>query len=358
MLLVWAPLASPTRALALLVGDPKLRPDGTKGPGAAAAGWAGPGSVLSGAALAHPLGVFYALRTLRNLPPSAILVLISQLVQALRHDASGQLLEFLTATALSSDFFAHPIIWNCRSEKRPSEQAGPADPLPLLVAGLKRTVIQRFSPLPVIRFREEFQYFDELTSISEKLRPGETEASRRTLMRELTKLGERYAALQHAYLPTNPLTRVLGAKPDTAKVLKSHAHVPFLVTFVAVLNHAFLAQPQAAAADRPSVPGAVAALIRQRATYAAAATHQRALKAAQAAQAVRRAWRSRLSRPRPSSSCARAHQPPHPPRPLSAPASSRSTTTPGRTSWPSRSSTSSGQSSGPSASACSSIRTG
>ena len=164
---------------------------------------------------------------------------------------------------------------------------GPGDPLPLLVAGLKRTVIQRFSPLPVIRFREEFQYFDELTSISEKLRPGETEASRRTLMRELTKLGERYAALQHACLPTNPLTRVLRAKPDTAMVLKAHAHVPFIVTFEAVLNHAFLAQPQAAAAGRPSVPGAVAALIRQRATYAAAATHHRALKAAQAAQAVR-----------------------------------------------------------------------
>ena len=80
MLLVWAPLASPTRALALLVGDPKLRPEGTKGPGAAAAEWAGLGSVLSGAALAHSLGVLFALRTLRNLPPSAILVLIPQLV--------------------------------------------------------------------------------------------------------------------------------------------------------------------------------------------------------------------------------------------------------------------------------------
>ena len=60
----------------------------------------------------HPISAQYAVEVLSSYPADAVLFYIPQLVQAVRHDTMGYVIEFIKKIAKRSQVVAHQLIWN------------------------------------------------------------------------------------------------------------------------------------------------------------------------------------------------------------------------------------------------------
>ncbi|CAI0377232.1 unnamed protein product [Linum tenue] len=183
----------------------------------------------------HPRVMAYVLRVMESYPPERVTFFMPQLVQSLRYD-DGKLVEgYLLRAAQRSDIFAHILIWQLQGEMCEPEGAV-KDP----AAVIKNNSFQEI--LPVVRehiidgfndkardiFQREFDFFDEVTSISGVLLPLPKDERRAGIRTELEKIQMRGDDL---YLPTAPSKFVRGIRVDSGIPLQSAAKVPIMVTF-------------------------------------------------------------------------------------------------------------------------------
>src|SRR3954470_1265387 len=91
-------------------------------------------------------------------------------------------------------------------------------------------MIEEFSSVDRAFYEKEFTFFDEVTSISGKLKPfihKLKEEKKQKIEEELRKIKVEVGV----YLPSNPDGVVIGIDRKSGKPLQSHAKAPFMATF-------------------------------------------------------------------------------------------------------------------------------
>ncbi|XP_042500732.1 phosphatidylinositol 4-kinase alpha 1-like [Macadamia integrifolia] len=180
----------------------------------------------------HPRVMAFVLRVLESYPPERVTFFMPQLVQALRYD-KGRLVEgYLLRAAQRSDIFAHILIWHLQGENVPEsgKDAGSAKDSSFqeLLPRVKQRIIDSFTPKAHEMFQREFNFFEQITSISGTLFPLPKEERRAGIRRELEKIEVHGDDL---YLPTAPSKLVRGIQLDSGIPLQSAAKVPIMITF-------------------------------------------------------------------------------------------------------------------------------
>lgn len=165
----------------------------------------------------NPAVVRWAGDVLAARPPREVLFYLPQLVQALRWDSSGAVLEYLAAASRSNVLIAHQTLW-CTSAYT---EAAEEPTFVQRVVALQLRVKTEMTEAGRRKWAEESGFFESVTAISGVLQPllGQEGKIRRTLDAELGKL----IVKGHLYLPTNPDTRVVGIDAASSAPMKSHA---------------------------------------------------------------------------------------------------------------------------------------
>ncbi|CAN1255641.1 Phosphatidylinositol 4-kinase alpha 1 [Linum perenne] len=181
----------------------------------------------------HPRVMAYVLRVLESYPPECVTFFMPQLVQSLRYD-DGHLVEgYLLRAAQRSDIFAHILIWHLQGEEPEPDaikdgQPAKNDSFQEILPVVREHIIEGFSDKARDVFEREFDFFDQVTSISGVLYPLPKEERRAGIRTELEKIKMQGEDL---YLPTATNKLVKGIRVDSGIPLQSAAKVPIMITF-------------------------------------------------------------------------------------------------------------------------------
>ncbi|KAF8529176.1 hypothetical protein BU17DRAFT_73353 [Hysterangium stoloniferum] len=178
----------------------------------------------------EPLVLQYAHRVLEQHPVELTFFFVPQIVQALRSDSLGYVERFIFETAQISQLFCHQIIWNMKANCYRDDAAELEDPLKPTLEQLVTLVVESLSGEARDFYNREFRFFNEVTSISGKLKPyvGKPKAEKKA------KIDEEMAKIQvdvGVYLPSNPDGTVVDIDKKSGRPLQSHAKAPFMATF-------------------------------------------------------------------------------------------------------------------------------
>ncbi|XP_026688876.1 phosphatidylinositol 4-kinase alpha-like [Diaphorina citri] len=77
----------------------------------------------------HPITAQYAVRVLSSYPADAVLFYTPQLVQTLRHDTMGYIVEFIKSISQRSQVVGHQLIWNMKTNMYLDEDMTEKDPI-------------------------------------------------------------------------------------------------------------------------------------------------------------------------------------------------------------------------------------
>ncbi|KAI3627776.1 STT4 [Malassezia furfur] len=179
----------------------------------------------------HPLVLQYAMRVLEELPTDLVFFYIPQLVQALRDDKYGYVAQFILKTSLISQLFCHQILWNMDANKYKDDNAEEPDPLKPTLDALGERIVAQLSGSAKEFYEREFTFFNEVTSISGKLKP----CIKKSKAEKKAKIDEEMAKIRvdpGVYLPSNPDGVVVDLDRKSGRPLQSHAKAPFMATFL------------------------------------------------------------------------------------------------------------------------------
>ena len=155
---------------------------------------------------------------------------VPQIVQTLRYDNLGYVERYILETAQFSQLFAHQIIWNMKANAYKDDDATiPNDIKPRLDSVMEK-MVEEFSTVDREFYEKEFSFFDEVTSISGKLKPfikADKPTKKQKIEEELRKIKVEVGV----YLPSNPDGVVIGIDRKSGKPLQSHAKAPYMATF-------------------------------------------------------------------------------------------------------------------------------
>jgi len=184
-----------------------------------------------------------------------------QLVQHVRHDAYGLLEQWLLRAGRQNDQLCHQLIWVLRTESgEASEMSGAAlhakeaaekakasaqkaltgmrtkanrPPMPALVKRLVEALADQMSDAQRMAYTAEFEYFDAVNELSDRLIQYETKAAReKQVGAELEKIAQKARQVKgDVYLPCNTDRLVIDVETDTAKPMQSAQKTPVLVFF-------------------------------------------------------------------------------------------------------------------------------
>jgi len=132
--------------------------------------------------------------------------------------------------SLLSPLFAHQIIWNMNANAYQDEDSMIPDPLKPTLDRLKLRMIDALSGEDKDFYEREFSFFNEVTSISGKLKP----FIKRSKPEKKAKIDEEMKKIKldvGVYLPSNPDGEVIGIDRKSGRPLQSHAKAPFMATF-------------------------------------------------------------------------------------------------------------------------------
>ncbi|KPV75836.1 uncharacterized protein RHOBADRAFT_14083, partial [Rhodotorula graminis WP1] len=177
-----------------------------------------------------PILLQFALRVLEHHPVSVTFFYVPQVVQALRSDELGYAERFIFETSKISQLFCHQIIWNMKANKYRGDDAEEPDPMKPELDRLVDMIVESLSGDAQDFYNREFSFFDEVTSISGKLKPF-IKASK---PEKKAKIDEEMAKIKvdpGVYLPSNPDGVVVDIKRKSGRPLQSHAKAPFMATF-------------------------------------------------------------------------------------------------------------------------------
>ncbi|VVC31966.1 Hypothetical protein CINCED_3A020388 [Cinara cedri] len=177
----------------------------------------------------HPISAQYAVRVLASYPADAVLFYIPQLVQTLRHDTMGYVLEFIKSISLRSQVVAHQLIWNMKTNMYIDEEMQHKDTaLYDTLDSLTNAIVDCLSG-PAKKFYErEFDFFSQITDISGKIRPFPKGPERkRACLEALSKIEVQAGC----YLPSNPEAMVIDIDYNSGTPMQSAAKAPYLARF-------------------------------------------------------------------------------------------------------------------------------
>jgi len=178
-----------------------------------------------------PILLQYALRVLEHHPVEVTFFYIPQVVQALRNDALGYAERFIFETSKISQLFCHQIIWNMKANMFRGDDGDIEDPMKPTLERMVDMIVGSLSGQARDFFEREFGFFDEVTSISAKLKPLVGKA---TKPEKKAKIDEEMAKIKvdpGVYLPSNPDGVVVDIDRLSGRPLQSHAKAPFMATF-------------------------------------------------------------------------------------------------------------------------------
>ncbi|KAM0756315.1 hypothetical protein T439DRAFT_296348 [Meredithblackwellia eburnea MCA 4105] len=177
-----------------------------------------------------PILLQYALRVLEHHPVEVTFFYIPQVVQALRNDALGYAERFIFETSKISQLFCHQIIWNMKANAYRGDAAEEEDPMKPTLDRMVDMIVASLSGEAQDFYQREFTFFDEVTSISAKLKP----YIKATKLEKKAKIDEEMAKIKvdpGVYLPSNPDGVVVDIDRLSGRPLQSHAKAPFMATF-------------------------------------------------------------------------------------------------------------------------------
>lgn len=178
----------------------------------------------------HPFLIQYAMRALESHDVGVTFFYVPQIVQTLRYDNLGYVERYILETAQFSQLFAHQIIWNMKANSYKDDDAEVPDDIKPTLDRVMGKMVDNFAPEDRDFYEREFAFFDEVTSISGKLRPFRTrskEEKKQKIEEELRKIKVEVGV----YLPSNPEGSVIGIDRKSGKPLQSHAKCPFMASF-------------------------------------------------------------------------------------------------------------------------------
>ncbi|KAG8880085.1 phosphatidylinositol-4- kinase [Tulasnella sp. 332] len=186
-----------------------------------------------------PAVIQYAHHVLVQHPVDLTFFFVPQVVQALRSDALGYVERFIFETAKVSQLFCHQIIWNMKAncfKDDAGEIVGTAapplhpDPMKPMLDRMVDMVVASLSGEARAFYDREFGFFNEVTSISGKLKP----FIKKSKSEKKAKIDEEMAKIvvdPGVYLPSNPDGVVVELDKKSGRPLQSHAKAPFMATF-------------------------------------------------------------------------------------------------------------------------------
>ncbi|KAG4028457.1 hypothetical protein MFRU_021g00480 [Monilinia fructicola] len=178
----------------------------------------------------HPFIVQYAMRALESHSVDVTFFYVPQIVQTLRYDDLGYVERYIVETAKFSQLFAHQIIWNMKANAFKDEDSQIPDVVKPTLDKVMNRMIESFSGVDKAFYEREFTFFDEVTSISGKLKPyikRPKPEKKQKIEEELRKIKVEVGV----YLPSNPDGVVIGIDRQSGKPLQSHAKAPYMATF-------------------------------------------------------------------------------------------------------------------------------
>ncbi|KAL2137056.1 hypothetical protein VTI74DRAFT_9662 [Chaetomium olivicolor] len=178
----------------------------------------------------HPYLIQYAVRALESHPVDITFFYVPQIVQTLRFDDLGYVERYILETAQFSQLFAHQIIWNMKANSYKDDDGQVPDLMKPTLDQVMTHMVNSFSHEDREFYEREFAFFDEVTSISGKLKP----LIKRSKPEKKQKIEEELRKIKlevGVYLPSNPDGVVIGIDRKSGKPLQSHAKAPFMATF-------------------------------------------------------------------------------------------------------------------------------
>ncbi|KAI1002791.1 Phosphatidylinositol 4-kinase [Podosphaera aphanis] len=172
----------------------------------------------------------YAMRALDSHPVDVTFFYVPQIVQTLRYDELGYVEKYIVETAKLSQFFAHQIIWNMKANAYKDEESQIPDLVKPKLDKVMNRMIAEFPDEDKDFYQREFAFFDQVTSISGKLKP----YIKRPKPEKKQKIEEELRKIKvdvGVYLPSNPDGVVIGIDRTSGKPLQSHAKAPYMATF-------------------------------------------------------------------------------------------------------------------------------
>lgn len=155
---------------------------------------------------------------------------VPQIVQTLRYDTLGYVERYVLETAQFSQLFAHQIIWNMKANSYKGDDSEVPDAIKPTLDKIMVKMVDSFLPTDRTFYEREFSFFDEVTSISGKLKP----YIKRTKPEKKLKIEEELRKIKvevGVYLPCDPDGVVIGIDRKSGKPLQSHAKAPYMATF-------------------------------------------------------------------------------------------------------------------------------
>ncbi|KAJ9125427.1 hypothetical protein QFC22_000388 [Naganishia vaughanmartiniae] len=172
----------------------------------------------------------YAMRSLEQYPVDLTFFFVPQVVQALRSDRTGYVERFIFETSKISQLFCHQIIWNMKANCYKDDGGEVEDPMKPTLDRMVDLVVSALSGKARAFYDLEFNFFNEVTSISGKLKP----FIKKSKPEKKAKIDEEMAKIDvkvGVYLPSNPDGVVVDIDKKSGRPLQSHAKAPFMATF-------------------------------------------------------------------------------------------------------------------------------
>ncbi|XP_076762003.1 phosphatidylinositol 4-kinase III alpha isoform X5 [Xylocopa sonorina] len=177
----------------------------------------------------HPISAQYAVEVLSSYPADAVLFYIPQLVQAVRHDTMGYVIEFIKKIAKRSQVVAHQLIWNMYTNMYMDEDKQVKDfVLYDILDSLVKNILGSLSGPAKQFYEREFDFFEKITNISGEIRPYPKGPERKAAcLSALSKI----IVQPGCYLPSNPEAMVIDIDYQSGTPMQSAAKAPFLARF-------------------------------------------------------------------------------------------------------------------------------
>lgn len=178
----------------------------------------------------NPLLLQYAMRTLEHHPVELTFFYVPQVVQAVRDDQYGYVEQFIFETSKVSQLFCHQILWNMKANSYQDDDGEVPDPMKPTLDRMTKLIVEALSGEAQDFYDREFGFFNEVTSISGKLKP----FIKKGKPAKKAKIDEEMGKIKvdpGVYLPSNPDGVVVDLDRKSGRPLQSHAKAPFMATF-------------------------------------------------------------------------------------------------------------------------------
>ncbi|KAK5780499.1 hypothetical protein RI543_002259 [Arxiozyma heterogenica] len=172
----------------------------------------------------------YSVYSLESHDVNVTFFYVPQIVQMLRYDRTGYVEKLIIDTAKISVLFAHQIIWNLLANCYKDDEGTIEDPIKPTLDQVRERMIKSFSNSHLEFYNREFEFFNEVTSISGKLKPY-IKKSKAEKKQKIDEEMSKIKVLPDVYLPSNPDGVVVDINRTSGKPLQSHAKAPFMATF-------------------------------------------------------------------------------------------------------------------------------